>query len=587
MKNRIAVTRRLGLAVVAAATAAVTALGAGTAAHAATGTLSLLILPDQGETQIYNFVNAAKSSINMTMYELRDTTMENDLIAREKAGVTVRVILDGKETSVNSAAYSALQAGGVAVTYSSTSFTYTHQKTITVDGAESYISTGNLDTTYYATSRDFGVFDTDANDVSAITAVFNADFAKTAITPGDGDDLVWSPTDSQSHLVALINGAQHTLDIEQEEFSDSAVLNAIVAAENRGVTVRAVLENENNEWAAGISQIEAAGAKVTTYTSSTGFYVHAKTIIADYGTSTSKVFLGSENMTSNSLGNNRELGLITTDAGVTSGLESTFNTDFGSSGGTGGAVTVTNPGSQTGTVGTAASLQISASDTAGGTLSYSATGLPTGLSISSSTGAVSGTPTTAGTYSVTVTATDSTGPTGSASFTWTIGTSGGGSGCTAAQLLGNPGFETGTAAPWSASSGVIADNSKEPPHSGTWDAWLDGYGKATTDTLSQAVTVPTGCSTYTFTFYMHIDTAETSTTTAYDTLKLQVLNSSGTVLQTLYTYSNLNANTGYSLHTFTTLGSYAGQTITLKFTGVEDSTLQTSFVVDDTAFNVS
>jgi hypothetical protein len=85
---------------------------------------------------------------------------------------------------------------------------------------------------------------------------------------------------------------------------------------------------------------------------------------------------------------------------------------------------------------------------------------------------------------------------------------------------------------------------------------------------------------------MHIDTAETSTTTKYDTLQLQALNSSGTVLANLYTYSNLNANTGFSLHTFT-LASYAGQTITLKFTGVEDSTQKTSFVLDDTSVNVS
>ena len=62
--------------------------------------------------------------------------------------------------------------------WSSTAFTYTHQKTITVNNDESYISTGNLDTTYYSTSRDYGVFDTDANDVGAIVAVFNADFAQ-------------------------------------------------------------------------------------------------------------------------------------------------------------------------------------------------------------------------------------------------------------------------------------------------------------------------------------------------------------------------------------------------------------------------
>ncbi|MGI8667513.1 MAG: PKD domain-containing protein [Jatrophihabitans sp.] len=159
-------------------------------------------------------------------------------------------------------------------------------------------------------------------------------------------------------------------------------------------------------------------------------------------------------------------------------------------------------------------------------------------------------------------------------------------GCTSRQLLGNPGFETGTAAPWSTTTGVVKNSSTEPPRTGSWDAWLDGYGTTHTDTLSQSVAVPSGCANDKFTFYMHIDTAETSTTTKYDTLQLQALNSAGTVLGNLYTYSNLNANTGYSLHTFN-LASYAGQTITLKFTGVEDATKQTSFVLDDTAFTVS
>jgi PKD repeat protein len=159
-------------------------------------------------------------------------------------------------------------------------------------------------------------------------------------------------------------------------------------------------------------------------------------------------------------------------------------------------------------------------------------------------------------------------------------------GCTAQQLLGNPGFETGTASPWTSSTGVINNSSSEPPHSGSWDAWLDGYGTTHTDTLSQAVTLPTGCASYNFSFWLHIDTAETSTTTAYDTLKVQVLNSSGTVLSTLATYSNLNHNTGYAQKSFS-LSAYAGQNVTLKFTGAEDYTKQTSFVIDDTAVNVN
>jgi hypothetical protein len=96
-------------------------------------------------------------------------------------------------------------------------------------------------------------------------------------------------------------------------------------------------------------------------------------------------------------------------------------------GGTGNTVTVTKPASQTSTVGTAASLQVQASDSAAGqTLAYSAAGLPAGLSISSATGLISGTPTTSGTSNVTVTATDGTGASGSATFTWTVNPTTGG-----------------------------------------------------------------------------------------------------------------------------------------------------------------
>jgi hypothetical protein len=100
------------------------------------------------------------------------------------------------------------------------------------------------------------------------------------------------------------------------------------------------------------------------------------------------------------------------------------------SGSSNNTVTVTNPGSQSGTVGTAISgLQIHATDSGSGqTFTYAASGLPAGLSISPS-GLISGTPIASGAFNVTVTATDSTHASGSASFTWTIsgGSTGGGS----------------------------------------------------------------------------------------------------------------------------------------------------------------
>ncbi|MFD8479159.1 protease pro-enzyme activation domain-containing protein [Kitasatospora sp. NPDC059673] len=151
-------------------------------------------------------------------------------------------------------------------------------------------------------------------------------------------------------------------------------------------------------------------------------------------------------------------------------------------------------------------------------------------------------------------------------------------GCTAAQLLGNPGFETGTAAPWTTTTGVLDNSTSQAAHSGSWKAWMNGYGSAHTDTVSQTVAIPAGCKA-TFSFWLHVDTAETGTT-AYDKLTLSVNGTS------VATYSNLDRSTGYVQKTVD-LSAYAGQTVTLKFNGVEDASLQTSFVIDDTALNIS
>ncbi|WP_329164479.1 phospholipase D-like domain-containing protein [Streptomyces sp. NBC_01267] len=325
-------THRLVPMLAAGALAAVAALLPATA-HA-TSAYSLVILPDQKEGPIYDFVNSAKKSIDVTIYELRDTTLVNDLVKQQKAGVKVRVVFDSQHTSINGAAYDALSAAGAGVTYSSSAYVYTHQKTITVDGAKSYISTGNFDTKYYATSRDYGVFDSDQADVAAIEKVFDADYAKTSVTPSDGTDLVWSPTDSQSRLLALVKGASHTLDVQQEEFGDATLVNAVVADAKRGVAVRVVAENQSSKYSKELNSVTAAGGKVTTYTSSTGFYIHAKAIVADYGTPSAKVFAGSENFSDNSLNDNRELGLIISDSAVMSGIEKAFNADFDKSSGT-------------------------------------------------------------------------------------------------------------------------------------------------------------------------------------------------------------------------------------------------------------
>jgi hypothetical protein len=156
---------------------------------------------------------------------------------------------------------------------------------------------------------------------------------------------------------------------------------------------------------------------------------------------------------------------------------------------------------------------------------------------------------------------------------------------TTSQLLANPGFESGNVS-WTVTSGVITNSTSEAARSGTWYAWLDGYGSAHTDTMYQQVTISSTATAATLQFYLHIDTAETTTTSAYDKISVQLRDSSGALITTLGTYSNLSASTGYALKSFNVL-AYKGQTVRVYFTATEDSSLQTSFVIDDTSLNVS
>ena len=296
-------------------------------ATASGGTAFVFATGGTSEPLVYKFIESARSSIDMTMYELSDTTAVNDLIARKKAGVDVRVILDQAEKSTDESAYSALMKGGVGVVWSSTAFQYTHQKTLTVDDRESLILTGNLTSNYYAETRDYGDFDSAANDVKAVVAVFDADYAHRSITPSDADDLLWSPTTAQSRVLSVIDGAHKTLDVEGEEFNDPAVVDAIAARAEAGVAVRVVVESPS-QYASAIAKVVKAGGRVVGYSSKTGLYIHAKAVIADAGRADQSAEIGSMNYTANSLTRNRELGIILHDAADCGLLERQFSADY-------------------------------------------------------------------------------------------------------------------------------------------------------------------------------------------------------------------------------------------------------------------
>jgi cardiolipin synthase len=291
------------------------------------GTYTLETLP-ASMTWFYNQIKAAKTSIDLVMYEFEDTTAMDDLGAAASRGVDVRVILDQREQSENQTAYNYLTSHGAHVVWSYSKYYYTHEKSMIVDGSYIDIMTLNLQSQYYSTTRDFAVVDTNASDITAATTTFNADYAHSAITPPVGADLVWSPTNAQSKLTGLINGAKSSLEIYSEEMDDPTITTDLANAAKRGVNVKVVGENESGEYNSEYTTLHNAGVQISYYSNPNGFYIHGKVILADYSTSTAKIFIGSENFSDTSLTENRELGLIINNSAIESSMNTDFTKDF-------------------------------------------------------------------------------------------------------------------------------------------------------------------------------------------------------------------------------------------------------------------
>jgi cardiolipin synthase len=290
--------------------------------------LTVLAEPQAGIGPVDQIITGARSSIDLTMYELNDPVAEADLAADAARGVDVRVILDRHlEKSRNTAAYDYLTARHVHVAWAPAGTTY-HQKTLTVDDATSVIMTLNLVAEDYAGTRDFAVIDKTPADVAAIVATFNADYAGHAVTPPDGADLVWSPTNAEPSILSVINGASRTLAVENEEMDDSAVTGALERAAHRGVNVTLTM-TADSEWDTALRELAGAGVHIRLYPDdSHALYIHAKAIVANAGQPGQRVLVGSENFSVASLDYNRELGLVTTAPAVVAAINTALASDY-------------------------------------------------------------------------------------------------------------------------------------------------------------------------------------------------------------------------------------------------------------------
>jgi cardiolipin synthase len=288
-----------------------------------TTAVQIIVEPNgNGGQEVVDAINAAKKSVHMTMYLLTSTDVIDALIARHKAGVDVKVLLDSSSTTGNGSVYNQLKSAGVSVAWSSTTFTYTHEKCVIVDGKTAWIMTMNLTYSSPTSNREYLAIDTAAADVAEAEAIFAGDFADKPPSSVTGS-LVVAPINALATLTGLIGQAKSTVDIEAEELSDYHTADALKAALGRGVKVRVVLAKTTltSSGQAAVTEIKGAGGKLVTLATP---YVHAKAMVVDGATA----YVGSENFSTGSLSYNRELGVVFTTGSEVQKVATTISGDF-------------------------------------------------------------------------------------------------------------------------------------------------------------------------------------------------------------------------------------------------------------------
>lgn len=297
---------------------------------------SLSITPLDGHSLFNNSIDQAKSSIDMMMYHLSDLETTKHLIAAQQRGVQVRMILDAKamQTTSSTAIFNQLVAAGVLVRPSSPMFSITHAKAATFDNAWALVTSINLTRTETYT-RDFGIKTTDTEVIAEFEKVFSVDWENAQNKTGNTPDLtatklVWSPTNSLTKIVGLINSAKKSIYLEVENLGDKDVLSALEEKAHAGiqvvVVVPACVEGGGTRNLPFMTELSSAGVdarlSVPPYNGANP-YIHAKSIVVDE----QDFYVGSENFSYNSLVLARELGIIETSPALSASIRSTIAQD--------------------------------------------------------------------------------------------------------------------------------------------------------------------------------------------------------------------------------------------------------------------
>ena len=285
------------------------------------GITGIFIQPGDGRRPILDEIEAATTSIDLEIYIVSDDEILAALEAAQARGVAVRVLLEehpygggGGQQGI----FNRLVARGIDARWSNPVFRFSHIKMMVIDQELVIIMNQNLTTSSFTGNRELGVITTSPDAVQAASAIFEADWTQQAEPPPG--PLIVSPTNARESLRSLIDSAQTSVDVYAEVLRDPDLLHALEAAAQRGVTVRVII-SPSASFDVERASLADAGVQVRLLRS---LYVHAKMILVD----DQRAFVGSQNISTTSLDQNRELGIIVSDPVSLARLSRVFDIDF-------------------------------------------------------------------------------------------------------------------------------------------------------------------------------------------------------------------------------------------------------------------
>jgi cardiolipin synthase A/B len=280
---------------------------------------SLIVMPDDSAQPILDAIAAAEKSLRIKMFLFSDPALLAAVIAAQKRGVKVWVMLNparrGGEPE-NEATRKKLKKAGVKVIDSNPAFAVTHEKSMVVDDEVAFVKSLNWETKNLTETRDYAVITARDDEVKEIIDCFEADWHRTKFDAGKHVRLIWCNYNGRDRIAEFIDGAKHTLFVQNERYQDAVIIERLVRAARRGVKIHVMARPPHTlkkekliEGVGGIRILNDVGVKVHKLKH---LKLHAKMLLAD----SKRAIVGSINFSPGSFDSRRELAIEVDDEHV-------------------------------------------------------------------------------------------------------------------------------------------------------------------------------------------------------------------------------------------------------------------------------